>query len=549
MSLKLYSKRAKYTKDYLLEFCKDNNIILISNFENNEKIDRDTKIKGECYNELCKEYFNINFRSLVEKNLKYCKKCSNEITNKKRQETCLEKYGVYHAIQNKEIQKKIENTNILKYGGKSPANSREVQEKIKKTTFENHGVYYSTQSKSILDKIKNTTLKNKGKEYFEYSKESLNKYCIDNKIILLDDELNNTNIDFYNDVKREDNIYFICIIDDCNEKCHKTYRQIKEVSGFFCQKHTNENMVIKFKENYMINTGYEHPMKNPEVVEKAKKSLNEIYSDDLRKEEIMQKTINTNRINNGVDFPQQSEEIRNKTKITFLKNTGYEHPMKNPEVVEKLKQTNLKLRGYENPFQDPLCKEKSKQTNLKLRGVEYSLQDPLCKEKSKETCLLKYGVEYSLQDISVRNKGKETCLLKYGYEHPMHNPEYAERLSKIRFKYKDYIFPSGKIIQYQGFENFALDDLLKDGICEEDIFNGFVKVPEIWYNYKNKKHRYYVDIYIPNKNLCIEVKSEWTLNNIDKDQVLIKQESVKNHGYECQIWVYGANGKKIECHK
>ena len=68
------------------------------------------------------------------------------------------------------------------------------------------------------------------------------------------------------------------------------------------------------------------------------------------------------------------------------------------------------------------------------------------------------------------------------------------------------------IIKIQGYENYALDDLLYDDcIDENDIVNGTDNVPEIWYKgANNKKRRHYVDLYIPNQKKCIEVKSKYT---------------------------------------
>lgn len=45
--------------------------------------------------------------------------------------------------------------------------------------------------------------------------------------------------------------------------------------------------------------------------------------------------------------------------------------------------------------------------------------------------------------------------------------------------------PSGKIIDYQGYENFALDELLNvENINEDDIITNRKDVPEIWYTDK-----------------------------------------------------------------
>ena len=111
---------------------------------------------------------------------------------------------------------------------------------------------------------------------------------------------------------------------------------------------------------------------------------------------------------------------------------------------------------------------------------------------------------------------------------------------------KQYILPSGKIIDYQGYENFALIELLFiEKICEDEIITSRKLVPEIWYNDKNgKRRRHYVDFYIKSQNRCIEVKSTWT--NQDKNSVFEKQKSAKDLGFIYDIWIFDKNGDKIE---
>jgi hypothetical protein len=54
----------------------------------------------------------------------------------------------------------------------------------------------------------------------------------------------------------------------------------------------------------------------------------------------------------------------------------------------------------------------------------------------------------------------------------------------------------GKIINYQGYENFAFDELIHiENILEEDILTNRRDVPEIWYRDKTDKlRRHFVDI-------------------------------------------------------
>ena len=91
--------------------------------------------------------------------------------------------------------------------------------------------------------------------------------------------------------------------------------------------------------------------------------------------------------------------------------------------------------------------------------------------------------------------------------------------NKNKFGYKKYTLPSGKIINYQGYENYALDELLIL-FNENDIQNERFKIPIIKYTFKNKEYNYYPDIYIESENKIIEVKSDWTYkNNIIKNTI------------------------------
>jgi len=182
---------------------------------------------------------------------------------------------------------------------------------------------------------------------------------------------------------------------------------------------------------------------------------------------------------------------------------------------------------------------------MKNLGVEYPSQNQEIKNKTKQTCLQKYGCEYSLQSEIVKNKTKQTCLRKYGYEHQFQNPEIMEKNVKSSYSKKEYIFPSGKIEKIQGYEHFALDELIiNEKIDESDIITGVKNVPEIWYNDGNgKKHRYYVDIFILSQNRCIEVKSKWTYNQ-QINSVLLKKNAAKELGYNYEIWLYDNKGNK-----
>ena len=122
-----------------------------------------------------------------------------------------------------------------------------------------------------------------------------------------------------------------------------------------------------------------------------------------------------------------------------------------------------------------------------------------------------------------------------------------DKIIKQAYKLKEYTFPSGKIEEVQGYEHYALDELIiNEKIDESDIITGCKNVPTIWYNDETgKKHRHYVDIFIPSQNRCIEVKSPWT-EQINKDNIFLKQQAGKELGYNYEIWVYNGKGVRVE---
>ena len=206
--------------------------------------------------------------------------------------------------------------------------------------------------------------------------------------------------------------------------------------------------------------------------------------------------------------------------------------------------------GVEYIFQSEEVKNKIKETNVERYGDTCALRNSLIKEKQQNTNIEKYGGISPMCSNNVKEKSKNTSLINYGVEYPMQNADYANNIKKHAYLYKSYTFPSGKSIQIQGYENFVLDEIFQnENILEEDIVTCRTQVPEVWYLDSNsKKHRYYVDVFIPSQNRMIECKSTWTMKKgIEKENVYLKQQACKDAGYYCEIWVYNAKGEKVEC--
>ena len=568
------SERQKYNFALLDQYCNENNVIL---FEDYSKIQLDgtVLIRGNCVYENCDNVFEKKYSNLIAAG-GYCKNCIKIISVNRAKATFLEKYGSENILQFDFVKKKsnpnkftfqklkdycIENnidlcgdysechltkkscitakcqsiecnetvekvfreiekrgiycsncsnkikqlrrtkTCLEKYGVDIASKTKEVQEKYNKTCLEKYGVKHSFQSENVKNKIKKTLLERYGVENPTKNEEIKNK-------------IQHTNLKKYG----------------CTNTLHS--ETIKEkVKLTMLEKYGVENISqnndIKNKkiETCLKNWGVQYPSQNNIIQEKIKQ---------------------TNIINLGAEYPTQNKEVINKRKETNLQKFGVECTFQNENVKKKIKEINLQKLGVEYPTQNKEVKNKVIKTTLKNWGVEYPSQNLNIKTKTKDTNLLKYGVECPLQNEIIKEKTKQTNLLKYGVEHPIQNSEIMEKHIKSSYSKKEYVFPSGKVENIQGYENYALNDLIiNENIDESDIIIGVKNVPEIWfYDKNNEKHRYYVDIYVPSQNKCIEVKSLYTFND-NKTVNLLKKEAAEKMGYNFEFWIYDNKGNKI----
>lgn len=188
-------------------------------------------------------------------------------------------------------------------------------------------------------------------------------------------------------------------------------------------------------------------------------------------------------------------------------------------------------------------------TNIKVRNVPYTLQDPIVREKGKNTLIEILGVDNCSKSEKIKQKKEETCISNFGVKNPSQHPSIMSKKNKTSYRKKIYKMPSGEIREVMGYEPFALNDILKEGILEDDILTDAEEMPVIEYHYENKKRKHFVDIYIKSKNLLIEVKSKgWTYDKWELKNKL-KQHAGKDLGYNYEIWVYNRKGEKVECYK
>ena len=398
-----------------------------------------------------------------------------------------------------------------------------------------------------------------------YNLDKLFSFCNENSITLSHDYSNTR-------INRETTIEGCCKESDCYNQFNKNFRQLVK-SGPYCNICCNhrgfekiKNKLCKFNLEYLIKHCSEHNItlkKNYEYVnrdtviiglcktEKCEnmfsKSFRELlklgaYCFQCTLEKGKTKIIETCMKNYGVSSSLKSPEIRKKITETTFEKYGVYHNSQNQEIKEKKKQINLKNYGVEYSLQAPEVRNKILQTNIEKFGVDNPQKNNDIKKKTEEIILKKYGCKCFFQTESFKNKIIETNIQKYGVPHHMQNAEISEKNMNACYKTKYYTMPSGKIISYQGYENFAIDYLLKvEKLNENDIVTKRTEVPELWFYKNDKKCRHYVDFFIKSQNRCLEVKSSWTFSQ-KKNTVFEKQEAAKQLGYIYEIWVYEKNG-------
>jgi hypothetical protein len=384
---------------------------------------------------------------------------------------------------------------------------------------------------------------------------------------LLDNIVKNNNIiikKYEGNLNSKCKITFNC---SCGVENTKSYCMMVKGSGALCKRCSLKNTNEKIKKTCLEKYGVDNPNKNKEIREKSIITNLERYGvkNPFSSKDIINKIKEINIKKYGVDNPNKNKEIREKTIKTNIKKYGVKSPLQNVIINDKMKKTNFEKYGVENVSQNSEIHNKKIETSIKKYNVEYPLQDKTIKNKIKLTCnkkygvnspfqseiikdkikkinILKYGVEYPMQSEEIKNKLKENNLKKYGVEYAFQSKEIQEKISKNSTKYKKYKFPSGNIRNVQGYEPFALDELIKK-YKEEEIITDRKYIPRIQYEINNKKKYYFPDIYIEKDNLIIEVKSTWTYNK-KKDINILKYEACIKNNYNFEFWIY--NQKKVK---
>lgn len=233
----------------------------------------------------------------------------------------------------------------------------------------------------------------------------------------------------------------------------------------------------------------------------------------------------------GGTSPYGMKSTQEKTKQTLMDKYGVDHNFKIPGVQEQIKNTWLEKYGVDNPLKNEEIKQKMIAHNIEKYGFACPLQNEEIYKKSKATLFKNHGVEFSYQNEEIFNKYKKTMLERYGAEFWMQNDQ-DHTITHIS-KYKEFILPNGNIAYLQGYEDYALEEVISKKYDYDDIvisnIDIFKNIPKIYYDYNGSTHRYFPDFYIKSENLIIEVKSEYTYNQYLEINNLKRQACLDNN--------------------
>lgn len=328
-----------------------------------------------------------------------------------------------------------------------------------------------------------------------------------------------------------------------NKNCKKEYRY----SHKDIEKEKERRNKISFNQK---NKSEEEKNK---IREKIKKTLIEKYGVDsyAKTQEFKEKMIE--KI--GCVSPFELKRTHEKSKKTLLQKYGCDHNFKIESVKEDVKRKNLEKYGHEKPLQNNDVKNKLIKTNIE----KYGGNSPMCNNEIKQKALDTYNKNF-VDDINNKKelliRREKTMLQKYGVKYWIQDTDNFDNLVKSRKNtYKEY-YINGKKIFLQGYENYALFEILLNKYDMNDIIirkqDIEKEIGKIYYTIDEKKHRYFPDFYIKSINKIYEVKSEYTyisdemINTIKKEAceiVNLKYEFIIINRNEYKKWLKEKNNK------
>lgn len=169
---------------------------------------------------------------------------------------------------------------------------------------------------------------------------------------------------------------------------------------------------------------------------------------------------------------------------------------------EKAKQTWLKKYGVDNPNKCRKVREKLEKTNLQKYGVKHNWASKDPKLNGQSTRLKKYGVENCFASKDPKLNGRETTYKKYGFYHIGQTKMY-----KDLYKNKEWVKNKVK----KQYESKKKNGTLRSSIIEQECFEKLKLIYlDTIHGYRDDRYPFVCDLYIPSKDLFIELNFHWT---------------------------------------
>lgn len=257
----------------------------------------------------------------------------------------------------------------------------------------------------------------------------------------------------------------------------------------------------------------------------------------------MKARIETNNIKYGCDHSFQNKDVKEKINKAFDEKYGSHH-MKNESFVKDLKIKCLKETGYAYYHQQNKSKEKRVKTN-ELRFGKKNISSVQEIKDKKQKSIKKHFGNIGYGHKSIIEKRKETSIKKYGVPHKNMLKEERERMSILA---SSRTTPDGvfKVI-YDSYKN---TDLNYQGSYEKDFLDNYYELlriensKRIKYDYDGIERNYTPDFYLPDFNLVVEIKSDWTFNKW-KDKNLAKEQACLQQGFDF-IFIFNKDYTEFE---
>jgi hypothetical protein len=222
-------------------------------------------------------------------------------------------------------------------------------------------------------------------------------------------------------------------------------------------------------------------------------------------------------------------------KKRMIERYGVENAFAAVEVQHKIKKTLVEKYGADNPLKISSIRDKVEATNFIRYDSPFPLGSKAVQATIRATMIERYGVENPQQVPTIREKTNQTCRILYGGNSPASDPNVMIKMYRTMQQLRKHVLPSGRVIELMGYEPFVVDRLLSTGQYREDELKFEKEVP-LLSTAHSTYNTYTADIYVPDENLLIDVKSTFFYELALKDLRGPKAAKAAGYRFAYVIW-------------